>query len=194
MATEVTHAMRAHELELAIPLLPAGARVLELGAGDGWQASRLSEQGFAMTAIDVSGSTNGRPQYFPVTEYDGTTLPFLDNSFDAIYSSNVLEHVSDFYKAQSELARVLTPDGIAVHCVPSASWRFWTTLGHPIRVARRTFNHFSRKQLRESTSPFEHRPSQRTDKSLLRLLRMAGLPTRHGEHGNVLTEHYLFSR
>lgn len=194
MANEVAHAMRTYELELATPLLPAGARVLELGAGDGWQASRLSEQGFAMTAIDVSGPTNSRPQYFPVTEYDGTTLPFSDNSFDAIYSSNVMEHVVEFDQVQSELARVLTPDGIAVHCVPSASWRFWTTLGHPIRVVRRTLNHVNRRQSRENTPSSEHHPGQRTHRSLHRLLRMAGLPRRHGEHGNLLTEHYLFSK
>jgi SAM-dependent methyltransferase len=194
MASEGTHAMRARELDLAIPLLPAGARILELGAGDGWQASRLSGQGFAITAIDISRSMSRRPQYFPVMEYDGTTLPFLDNSFDAVYSSNVMEHVVEFDKVQSELARVLAPGGIAVHCVPSASWRFWTTLGHPVRVVRRTLNHVKRRQPSESTSPSGHHPGQRTDRSLHRLLRMAGLPRRHGEHGNLLTEHYLFSK
>lgn len=194
MANDVAHAMRTYELELATPLLPAGARVLELGAGDGWQASRLSEQGFAVTAIDVGGSTNRRPQYFPVMEYDGTTLPFPDNSFDAVYSSNVMEHVVEFDKVQSELARVLTPGGIAVHCVPSATWRIWTTLGHPVRVARRTLNHVSRRQPRENSPTSGHHPGQRSDRSLHRLLRMAGLPRRHGEHGNLLTEHYLFSK
>jgi SAM-dependent methyltransferase len=194
MANDVAHAMRTYELELATPLLPAGARVLELGAGDGWQASQLSERGFAVTALDVGGSTNRRPQYFPVMEYDGTTLPFPDNSFDAVYSSNVMEHVVEFDKVQSELARVLTPGGIAVHCVPSATWRFWTTLGQPVRVVRRTLNHVSRRQPRENSPTSGHHPGQRSNRSLHRLLRMAGLPRRHGEHGNLLTEHYLFSK
>lgn len=38
-------------------------------------------------------------------------LPFADNSFDAVFSLNVLEHVADPFKSAAELLRVVTPGG-----------------------------------------------------------------------------------
>lgn len=45
-------------------------------------------------------------------------LPFDDNSFDCVYASHVLEHIKEDDRALSEIARVLTPSGIAVLPVP----------------------------------------------------------------------------
>jgi len=194
MASEFAHAMRSAELAFAIPLLPAGGRILELGAGDGWQASILARHGFTVTAVDVSAITADATQYAPVTIYDGRTLPFPDASFDAIYSSNVLEHVKDFTCIQSELARVLVPEGIAVHCVPSATWRFWTTLGHPLHAAKWLWHSRNRRSSARNSSQARATDRQLINKSLLGLLRLGLIAPRHGEHGNALTEHYLFSR
>lgn len=194
MASESTHAMRGAELALAMPLLPAGGRILELGAGDGWQASILAQHGFTVTAVDVARITEGATQYAPVTIYNGRTLPFPDGSFDAIYSSNVLEHVKDFTCIQAELARVLAPGGVAVHCVPSATWRFWTTLGHPFHAAKWVLNLRNRRSSAHSSSRARAADRQLIDKSLLSLLRLGLIAPRHGEHGSALTEHYLFSR
>lgn len=194
MASEFAHAMRSAELALAIPLLPAGGRILELGAGDGWQSSILTQHGFAVTAIDVASIAAGAIQYAPVTIYDGQTLPFPDASFDAVYSSNVLEHVQNFDRIQSELARVLTPRGIAVHCVPSTAWRFWTTLGHPFHAAKWVLTSRRRTNASQDSSQTPGTDRRLIDKSLLGLLRLGLIAPRHGEHGNLLTEHYLFSR
>lgn len=194
MATDATHAMRTHELDLAIPLIPAGAKLLELGAGDGWQAAQLSKCGFSVAAIDIVGSAKHSPRYFPVMEYDGTALPLQDNSFDAVYSSNVLEHISNFPTTQAELARVLKPGGIAVHCVPSAVWRIWTTLGHPIYAARWGVNLVRNGFLSRNRSPGSRSPEQLENLGLLSLLRLALVPTRHGEHGSWLSEHFLFTK
>lgn len=193
MATETTHAMRNHELALAIPLLPRGAKVLELGAGDGWQASRLAKHGFTVTAVDIANSTKYFTQYFPVVEYDGNTLPFANDSFDAIYSSNVLEHIANFDGVQAELARVLKPGGIAVHCVPSASWRLWTTIGHPIYAIRWALTGLRSALFRGNKTSTQQTGGQLRGKGVFRLLRLGLLPTRHGEHGNWPSEHYLFS-
>ncbi|WP_445146217.1 class I SAM-dependent methyltransferase [Dyella sp. Tek66A03] len=194
MASKFAHAMRSVELALAIPLLPAGGRILELGAGDGWQASILAQHGFTVTAIDVAGVTAGATQYAPVTLYDGRTLPFPDASFEAVYSSNVLEHVKDFDRIQAELARVLTADGVAVHCVPSVTWRFWTTLGHPIHAAKWVLSSRKRAASPPDSSQASDISRPLVDQRLLRLLRLGLIAPRHGEHGNLITEHYLFSR
>lgn len=194
MASEFAHAMRSAELTLAMPLLPVGGRILELGAGDGWQASILAQHGFTVTAIDVAGVAVGATQFAPVTIYDGRTLPFPDASFDAIYSSNVLEHVKDFDRIQSELARVLTPEGIAVHCLPSTTWRFWTAIGHPFHAAKWVWNSRRYGASRQHSSHTPSTDQRLIDKGLLGLLQLGLIAPRHGEHGNLITEHYLFSR
>jgi len=45
-------------------------------------------------------------------------LPFIDNSFDAVISSAVLEHVRDPFSAAKEMTRVLKPGGKLYCAVP----------------------------------------------------------------------------
>ncbi|MFL9985155.1 methyltransferase domain-containing protein [Paraburkholderia sediminicola] len=57
---------------------------------------------------------------YPSTDVRGAgeRLPFLDHSFDAVLSLNVLEHVKDPFLAAKELLRVLKPGGDLVVVVP----------------------------------------------------------------------------
>lgn len=62
---------------------------------------------------------------YEIVAYDSTdvlgvaeVLPFKDNSFDAVLSLAVLEHVKDPFQAARELVRVLKPGGELVCCVP----------------------------------------------------------------------------
>lgn len=64
----------------------------------------------------------------PVCEDDGRHLPFEGGSFDVVWSSNVIEHVGEIDAFEAEIRRVLTPEGLAVHALPTASWRLWTSL------------------------------------------------------------------
>jgi SAM-dependent methyltransferase len=52
---------------------------------------------------------------------DITRLPFDDASYDFVFASHVLEHVSDDRQAIHEIRRVLRPGGIAVLPVPVVS-------------------------------------------------------------------------
>jgi SAM-dependent methyltransferase len=190
MASEFAHRVRSAELDLALPHLPARSRLLELGAGDGWQARELSGRGFTVTAVDIEASAD-RSRYFPVALYDGQALPFPSESFDAIYSSNVLEHVADFGALQGELARVLSPGGVAVHCLPTAVWRFWTSVGHPLYAARWAL----RLRPGQRDTAADARVAERhRELGTAGLLWRGLVPPRHGEHGNVLSEHWRFSR
>ena len=49
---------------------------------------------------------------------DAHEIPFTDNSFDAVFSLAVLEHVLDPYKVVAEMLRVLKPGGILYSEVP----------------------------------------------------------------------------
>ena len=60
---------------------------------------------------------------FEIVPYDSTDvlgvgemLPFRDNSFDAVFSLAVLEHVKDPFLCASEIARVMKP-GAQLYCV-----------------------------------------------------------------------------
>jgi 2-polyprenyl-3-methyl-5-hydroxy-6-metoxy-1,4-benzoquinol methylase len=79
LQTEQQHLqhVREHELRLILPLLPKGAKILEVGAGMGWQAKALAEHGFEVRAIDVPSRF---ARVWPVQEYDGEHVPFADES------------------------------------------------------------------------------------------------------------------
>jgi len=48
----------------------------------------------------------------------GEELPFADNSFNAVFSFSVLEHVKDPFKCVAEIERVLKPDGVIYTSAP----------------------------------------------------------------------------
>lgn len=120
--------IRQLELDAALRHIPAGSVVLEIGAGNGWQASRLRERGHDVVALDVGPRRPEHGEHFDVQLYDGVHLPLADSSVDVIFSSNVLEHVEDLPGLLADCRRVLRPGGHAVHIVPSHTWRLWTIL------------------------------------------------------------------
>ena len=123
--------LRAAEVEELATFLPTGARVLEFGAGTGEQARQLAAMGFDVVAIDLASSEYAGHRMFPVIDYDGRHIPLPDRSMDAIFSSNVLEHVEDMPTILGEFRRVLKPGGLGVHAMPTPAWRFWTFVAGP---------------------------------------------------------------
>ena len=121
-------AIRLHELQAVLELIPPRSSVLEIGAGTGWQARALAEHGHQVSAVEVASSNYREELVWPVTEYDGEHIPFPPDSFDIVFSSNVLEHIPNVREFQRELHRVLKPGGSAIHVVPSSAWSLWTNL------------------------------------------------------------------
>jgi SAM-dependent methyltransferase len=172
--------IRHFELNKAKAHFPQGANLLELGAGAGWQAKQLSDQGFSVSAIDIPSTEYLVHQEFPVLPYDGEHIPFPDAHFDVVFSSNVMEHVADLSGMHAEIQRVLKPGGLVLHILPTTSWRFWTSMVHPLGVLRD--NHLY------SRSTLIRRPGL-----VLRTLLRHFWPELHGERGNIITELYFFS-
>jgi SAM-dependent methyltransferase len=124
--TAALYRFRLAEANLVRRWFGQGSRVLDIGAGTGYQARTFSEWGCHVSAIDVER----RPAddcFWPVTLFDGVRIPFLDSSFDILFSSNVIEHVKRPQQLLADSIRVLAPGGHAIHIVPSASWRWWTS-------------------------------------------------------------------
>jgi 2-polyprenyl-3-methyl-5-hydroxy-6-metoxy-1,4-benzoquinol methylase len=120
-------AIRAYELDVVLEMLPQKGRLLEIGAGAGWQTQDLDRRGYDVSAIDLPSSNYRENRVNSVTDYDGKRIPFEDNTFDIVFSSNVLEHIPHIYEFQKEIHRVLRPDGCALHVLPSSTWRIWSS-------------------------------------------------------------------
>ena len=70
--------------------------VLDIGCGIGYFVEFLRKNGISATGIDSApdlGHFWGKKQYF--LQGDATKLPFEDNSFDLVFSSDFFEHVPE---------------------------------------------------------------------------------------------------
>lgn len=53
------------------------------------------------------------------------TLPYPDNTFDAVILSEILEHIDRDVEGLREIYRVLKPGGVVAITVPNANYPFW---------------------------------------------------------------------
>ena len=194
--------IRQYELSLVLSFITPGTSVLDIGAGAGWQSKLLSTHGAFVEAIDLVTTSYKGLRVFPVKDYDGSKIPFPDNYFDIVFSSNVLEHVSKVEEFQEEIQRVLKDSGIAIHIVPSTSWRMWTIMGLYSQLFKVLVERMSKTTRKEKISSKVGSETSRISekntapKKLHMLMTKASLliPSVHGEKGNAFTELFLFSR
>ncbi|MEI6199565.1 MAG: class I SAM-dependent methyltransferase [Actinomycetota bacterium] len=115
--------------------LRPGDKFLDAGAGFGRHAFEAARQGATVFALDyatdevvMTRNTFGAmleakeitdQAYGGVLRGDATKLPFDDNTFDCVVTSEVLEHIQDDVSVISELHRVLKPGGSLGVTVPS---------------------------------------------------------------------------
>ncbi|MGH6951002.1 MAG: class I SAM-dependent methyltransferase [Vitreimonas sp.] len=108
--------------------VPTGARVLDVGSGDGYLTGRLSA--ICAEAIGIEPEAEGialakgmLADRANVTIIQGSCyeLPFPARAFDAVVMADVVEHLEHPLRAVSEMARVLKADGVALISTPH--WR-----------------------------------------------------------------------
>lgn len=87
------------------PLLPAQGTLLDVGCGDGEIDHRLKRlrPDVEFTGIDVMVRESAA---IPIQQFDGTTIPFPDRSFDAVMLIDVLHHTPDPAILLAEALRV----------------------------------------------------------------------------------------
>lgn len=192
-------AIRLYEIEYISSFVPPKSKILEIGAGSGFQSDKLSKKGFTVEAIDLDESISKHKQeFYHVVRYDGFHIPFPDNSFDIIFSSNVQEHIPHIRPFQSEIKRVLKSNGSVIHILPSGTWRLWSNICHYFIHPKKILIQLNPKKKTVDKYITEFHPStldkhQRNSTISQRLIK-AFIPNRHGAHGNFLTEIYIFSR
>jgi len=120
--------IRKYEAEIFKEYLNSNDKVLEIGGGAGWTASILSSHVDEIISIDIESSSYACNRVFKVINYNGKDIPFPNDYFDKVISSNVLEHIEDQKNINSEISRVLKNNGRVVHMIPSSQWRVGTIL------------------------------------------------------------------
>jgi SAM-dependent methyltransferase len=112
-----------------------GSLVLDAGAGFGRHAFELARRGYRTVALDraadevaatmatfVAMAEAGEVEdkhVAGVVQGDATALPFPDGCFDAVVTSEVLEHIPGDTGAIAELRRVLRRGGLLAATVPA---------------------------------------------------------------------------
>jgi len=123
---------------IAAAMLPAGARVLDVGCGTGRMVRELQATGLDAYGIDPWARESGldAPRF---TVGQAEAIPAPDRTFDAACAFDVLEHVDDA-RALAELHRILVPGGWLFASVPAHAW-LWSVrdelAGHRRRYSRR---------------------------------------------------------
>jgi SAM-dependent methyltransferase len=103
------------------------AKVLEIGAGTG----KLQDVVHDYTGLDISASSRGHFRK-PFIQASATAIPVPDDSFDVIWTINVLEHVPHPEHALREMRRVLRHGGY-LYLSPAWQCRPWAAEGYQVR-------------------------------------------------------------
>lgn len=133
-------------------------QILDWGCGYGQMTWLLNRRGLAVTSFDIGPADSALPNIplcrdlAVVRSTHPTGLPFPDNSFDAVLSCGVLEHVDECsgipgseLLSLREIARVLRPNGkFLIYQLPQKwAWqeavvrRFNLGYAHPRRYTER---------------------------------------------------------
>jgi ubiquinone/menaquinone biosynthesis C-methylase UbiE len=107
--------------------LPPAARLLEIGAGEGYGAHTLASHAARVIATDLSWQAlrHAAARYHDVCYCNtpGTRLPFASETFDAAVSFQVIEHIPDADTYLHEVKRILKPGGRFILTTPNRRWR-----------------------------------------------------------------------
>lgn len=102
---------------------PRRGGLLDVAAGSGIAAGALREQGWDVSALDISEELveqiRSRGIDADLHDLSEGPLPFPDDSFAAVFAGEIIEHLVDTATFLSELRRVLAPGGVAVVTTPN---------------------------------------------------------------------------
>lgn len=127
-----------NKLKIVSSLMPhSPKKILDVGSASGWFISELSKKHpqAKCHGIDVyKQAISYGKKFYPHIEFrlaDAHALPYKNNTFDVVISTEVLEHVDSPKEALLEIKRVLKKNGVAIIELDSGSilfsvaWYLW---------------------------------------------------------------------
>ena len=115
---------RLHLIKGLYPQAAAGPS-LEVGCGTGAVTTSLLDMATDLMVTDLSAmlaARVGRTHGIPWRDADANSLPFEDNSFGMVISSECVEHTPDPGLGIREMIRVVRPGGYVVFTTPNRLW------------------------------------------------------------------------
>jgi len=104
-------------VEVVLPHLPAGGRVLDAGCGDRTAIEHMQRHrpDLEYVGTDLRDVEPGSG----ITRADCRAMPFRDRAFDCVLMLAVIEHVPDQSAALAEARRLLRPGGVVLVTTPN---------------------------------------------------------------------------
>ncbi len=139
--------------EALAPLIPQGAKVLDIGCGDGTIAGLLAIQRPDLTIEGVELAPRAACR-IACRAYDGEHLPFSDRAFEVCLFVDVLHHTRDVTQLLREAARVsrslvLLKDHLSENSFDHAILRAMDWVGNRPHGVTLTYNYQSFRQWQE---------------------------------------------
>lgn len=91
----------------------------------------------------------------------------------------------------SEIHRVLKPNGLGIHLLPTTSWRFWTSIAHYLYILKRIFKKQSFSSGGQQPSNIQEKLASKGPMYVISRILLAGP---HGEYPNAIAELYYFNK
>ncbi len=169
--------------------LPPGAKVLDAPCGGSAALTlALIERGFSAVAADVDQEAQTRlGKAFEVVNLDGP-LPWRDQSFDAIFSTEGIEHLENHFSFLREVCRILKPGGILVLTTPNI-----TALRSRVRFLGSGFFGRDSRPLNETSRHPLHHIGLATFAELRYELHISGFQLIETRHTHIKPVSYLYA-
>ena len=129
--------------EELLPRHLAGLLILDVGCGTGWFSKWAIKRNARVVSVDLGASllrATRRKTASLLCVADSLRLPFPDETFDAVISSEMVEHSVDPGVALVEMGRVLNPTGTLALTCPNKLWQWLVVLA--TRMGVRPFQGF----------------------------------------------------
>lgn len=170
---------------------------LELGAGDGFGSALLTRYSDCVVATDYGMEIFRNPTYASVTyqqcDAERCDKEFPQQTFDLVISSNTLEHVPHPDNALRAVHALLKDDGIAIHAMPTRTWKtFYLLLYYP-SLALTILNNLLRYRSLRQPKHVAFENNQKTMQQTKGAFQKIAFPQPHGVSKNHLQEYAAFS-
>lgn len=143
--------------KIALTEIPKKSKILNLGCGIGLESKIFSEYGHEVIGVDISRNALKKAKFFQKKSFRFDLMdvpyPFLAESFNVIYSSEVVEHLPFIDPFLKECYRILRLNGLLILTTDNPAYlknRFRLLFGSSDwTAAQEHFHYYTPKKLKD---------------------------------------------